>query len=616
MATTTLTSNPPYIPNTSFSNNASAFIISGDGGIDNATIVPDITSIPNSKNFSIYSNLSNVFNFRQNLSIKNNFTEVNTRDEFPKSFSSSTNNQYFEFQFTTPGYIHMRELILNIPMNITELYAVQPNKLPSMYVQKPFCILNNLYNYEFRLGNNQYQMGNLEFTNDILSIKTFMGALKLSAKETRLRSIFGLPYSVNARFQNPNGTFNYQPLNPQLTNLFDNNFLHWNLTPNNSNAICTTKYFPLPLYFIIPFLNQDAYLPQGIPINFKFYFNFPNNNNPGTSRTFDVLFGEVPTGYITINSYAPVAMANNYANTEATAPIDQNNLQLNYNYKILNHTNAQIFNELIFSNNLLYNHFDYKRFEFLANGGSNYDFNVTWNKQRPVEMFFYVTRNSTSDYLQPLSTTTGATQDYFNQAQSYATGFNFTKFEIYMNGQRNLYFKQFNQNYNYSSSSTSNTVSNTYDVINSYEMLQNLADLKTNLNFVNDEDNQINTLGNLAFGTPLKVCLDPEQHYQKNSRSLDKGTTQIRVSMSVTSLLGSASTSGLLQNSILNPTSSVSTATCGSLYTGVPTGYKFVFLMKFPVQTCIDSHMNVSQVEWPAIRSDSHVYKQQTINSN
>jgi hypothetical protein len=39
-------------------------------------------------------------------------------------------------------------------------------------------------------------------------------------------------------------------------------------------------------------------------------------------------------------------------------------------------------------------------------------------------------------------------------------------------------------------------------------------------------------------------------------------------------------------------------------------------LMKFPVQTCIDSHMNVSQVEWPAIRSDSHVYKQQTINSN
>jgi len=616
MATTTLTSNPPYIPNTSLSNNASAFIISGDGGVDNATIVPDITSIPSSKNFSIYSNLSNVFNFRQNLSIKNNFTEVNTRDEFPKSFSSSVSNQYFEFQFTTPGYIHMREIILNIPLNITELYAVQQNKSPSMYCQKPFCILNNLYNYEFRLGNNQYQMGNLEFTNDLLSIKTYMGAIKLSAKEVRIRSIFGLPYSVNARLQNYNGTFNYQPLNANLTNLFDNNFLSWNLYPNNGSGICITKYFPLPLYLIIPFFNQDAYLPQGIPINFKFYFNFPNQNTPGSSRNFDILFGEVPSGYVNVNTYTPMAIANNYSNNEATAPIDQNNLQLNYNYKILNHSNAQLFNELIFSNNLLYNHFDYKRFEFLANGSSNYDFNVTWNKQRPVEMYFYVTRNSTTDYLQPLTNTTGSTQDYFNQAQSYATGFNFNKFEIYMNGQRNLYFKQFNQNYNYSASSTTNLVSNIFDVINSYEMLQNFSDLKNNLNFVNDEDNMINTLGNLVYGAPLKIILDPEQHYQNNTRSLDKGTTQIRVSMSVTSLLGSANVSGLLTNSSLTPTSTSSTSTCSSLYTGVPTGYKFVFLMKFPVQTCIDSHMNVSQVEWPAIRSDSHVYKQQTINSN
>lgn len=594
MATTTVTSNPPDLPVTSTqSNNTSYFIESGDGGVRQATQVPDLTSIPDSDTFAIVNESGQLFNFRQKLVLADEFRDVVTRQELPKSFSQSNGVCVMEWSFTTPGYIKANEMILNIPLNITADVDLDRCMDPSLLVQAPFALLNNLDKYEFKMGSNNYQVGNMEFTSDLLSIKTYMGDRKMNMLETELQSGWGLPFATTgmlASYINASGAVVPPQISsynsPREYKLYQNSVLSAEAA---TIATTQTMYKGLSLASIIPMFDQDCYLPPGLPLNLKLFFKQEVGTfSDSTNARYPFIMGNKPSA-CAINV---TGTFKSYNLMFGSSPFSQNGLYLLYEYKILSEKNNSIYNQLWFSRPLLYNHFDYKRFEFPCNGSATYDLNITWNKQKPTGLYYYLTLQDPTAcqvHGMPISN-----QVLMNLGQSYAGGYLLNKFEVYLNGVRTQF---------YNSQTTTYT-----ETVNANDYLLNLKADKNRIKFIDDENQSIFSTQSKYFAKPLYIKLDTSEKYQFAYRGTDAGSTNIRISLAYDIPLSVTNATFLTDfNEAITVTSAL---------TGVSSAYKMCFLLEYPVQTSINSHMQITQVEWPAITSGNNKYIQQTINTN
>jgi hypothetical protein len=97
----------------------------------------------------------------------------------------------------------------------------------------------------------------------------------------------------------------------------------------------------------------------------------------------------------------------------------------------------------------------------------------------------------------------------------------------------------------------------------------------------------------------VRILLDPAQDYNNNQRSLDKGTTNLRVRIT---LVHFRHLVAYPDNWLVNWPK-----------------YSMVFRFKEAAQLAIDAQQNVQEIDWPCVRANSKKYLNFTnssINAN
>ena len=537
------------------------YLYTGDGGVNNATIVPDITAIPKNENFQIESSLNKVFNNKQTLFLKDNFFETFTHEEFPRNSNTSTNYAQIEFDFNLLGYVNLKDFVLSltIPISYTESGA-EFGPYYNTCEMTPFPILNILNRYELSIGQNSFIVGRPEFTNDLMAIKTYLTTKFSTERENTMRSILGSPTSQNNQEFAGEGYFINSDWRANDQFLFANNMA---FVSNGINETVNRQY-PIMLSDFIPFFNQRAYFPQHLRIKLKMYF-----------QTF-------PTGDIRNNiiyRHDGLTLQEFCKFTDTTIIAAQSSII--YNYSILKNEAATTFNRMFQAESLLYNQYHWRTFRVTANGSSTYEIPITWSKMRPLELFFSIEKNNNA-----LSTGFGNPTLTYNGPLMWCSGFPILRYEIYANGQRLQYYK--------SVLSASESGNQNFNILNAYDVLNNNTVDRMDKEYLEETQTINGKIGNNLSISPIRFILDPNMNYTSSSRSLDKGTTQLRVSMVFGNLPA---------------------ATGQIALTGIPPEYDLVFRFKEPSQLSIDSSHKVEEVDWPAIRANSKTYLNKNMGS-
>lgn len=546
------------------------YLATGDGGVESATIVPDFTSIPNSDNFLINSNLGDVLNFRQSLNLKDNFLENYVREEYPKASSYSREYSSVEFEFSAPGYIHCKDIMMNWRMNFVQKSTWTAQYYQNMY-HTPFALLNLLDYYEIKMGNNNFIVGRPEFTNDLMAIKTYLTTKSSTEEELISRALLGDPASL---FCKVNSSGEQLPdWNIYARAEFQN---QWRTVSAISNP--PQGYFldiPVALSWLAPFFNQDAYLPPHLKINIKMFFKFSTELTSQNVLTNANFSGDLPsfTQIVTFNS-APV--------TDSFFVV--------YNYKIIKETYTRTLNAMLMEKDLLYNYFNMRTFRKQCDEGVfTYDIPIAWSKQRPQELFFTI---EYGDLSAPDPCYFFGTNPIINSAQGYCGGFYIQLLEVYANGQMISRFR--NRDFATNTNFASNVITHA-PVLSCYDVIQNLNISRMSKQSINDTSYLTSDSILINQIVPLRIVLDPSLDYNENMRSLDKGTTNTRIRITLVPM----------KRFVNDPTNWLANWT----------KYSLVFRFKEAAQIAIDHQLNVQEIDWPCVRANSKKYLNATLSS-
>jgi hypothetical protein len=550
------------------------YLATGDGGVSEATVVPDFTSIPNSENFLINSNLGDKLNFRQTLVLKDNFLETLQREEYPRASTQTETNSSVEFEFSLPGYVHCKDLIMNWRFLLSNPTAIAA--LPDTSYQTPYAMLNLLDYYEIKIGNNSFILGRPEFTNDLMAIKTYLSTKWSSEEELISRGVLGSPtskfYNTNQATFDPDWNFYAKA---EWCNM-------WFFTQSRVDE----PFFidiPIALSSLAPFFDQDAYLPPLLKLNFKFFFKYNN-----TSTSADILQNCTVFGADTTPTFSTIL--------NFTAPPQTSNFFFVYNYKLIKEEYNKVFNAMMMEKDLLYNFFNMRTFRRQCEANNfSYDIPITWSKQRPQELFFTL---EYGDQSEPDECVFGTSPQMVNSALGYCGGFYIQLLEVYANGQiisrfRNRGIDQMVTNYN------TELLTQAAPPFSAYDMLQNLN--ISRMTKLNTDDYNALTSDTILINNvmPVRILLDPAQDYNNNQRSLDKGTTNLRVRIT---LVPFRHLVAYPDNWLVNWPK-----------------YSMVFRFKEAAQLAIDAQQNVQEIDWPCVRANSKKYLNFTnssINAN
>ena len=547
------------------------YLATGDGGVSQATVVPDFTSIPNSENFLINSNLGDTLNFRQSLNLKDNFLENLQKQEYPIASTENVSTSSVEFQFSLPGYVHCRDIIMNWRFLMTQGQDFDIAFPDSAYMT-PFVMLNLLDYYEITLGNNSFLVGRPEFTNDLMAIKTYLSTKWSSEEELISRGVLGSPVSQfidTTTMSNPD--WNYYSK------------MEWNNMWKFATARGVGNFYldvPVALSSLSPFFDQNAYLPEMLKMKIKLVFKFGANL---TSAYILSKAAQLGSGDIVPNIRRAIS--------HASAPLTSD-FFVTYNYKILKDVYSSAFNAMMLEKDLLYNYFNMRTFRTQCKTNVfNYDIPITWSKQRPSELYFTLEYGDTSSVD---TTLYGFNPTLVNSAQGFCGGFYIQLLEVYANGQLISRFRNrgVDQIINAGVNGLYTTVIPSFSA---YDMLQNLNFAR--MSKQNTYDTMTLTSDTLLLNQimPVRILLDPSMDYNSNMRSLDKGTTNMRVSL------------------ILVPIKRFVTDPVNWLANW--SKYSLTFRFKEAAQIAIDAQQNIQEIDWPCVRADSKKYLNATISS-
>lgn len=321
---------------------------------------------------NIINTIDNGLGSQQPLKFINDFYESLTHKEYPKSNIYNSNETFVAFEFELLDYTCTKEIFLDFTLGALSkpgFLSIDVLDNASFLQQNHYVVLDNIDNIKVSIGNNKFTLGSEQVYNT-MQLKNNLRFKSKSRTESVLASTLGLERSLvnDNEKMSVFGPFDFNTKGWTKSLLFFGN-------NTNSNIL---KYYStsIPLYFIIPFFNQEnSYLPKGTKIYIDIQFMSSINNR-------------------SLNGLSSVGANNN--GLTFFVP-DLNNIfnpNIMYNYKKLTFENRELMLNLWQNSAFTYNYMDwsYQYFTFVRNNRnfSQFETNLFINLTKPIELVFAV----------------------------------------------------------------------------------------------------------------------------------------------------------------------------------------------------------------------------------
>jgi hypothetical protein len=418
--------------------NAATQAIVGSAAINNATIVPSLSSV----NDGLIHLEGGIELPQQGTTFTKDFYQSSNCYVYPQTVSSET----LTFQFTTPQFLDIDTFVMQVPIAFTFTFnATNTAKFPNPITNslkfgnwaQPSYALQNFVNYvQFKMGSNNWPIDRppLNYIQNTNAAKIH-GAIKNYYLDEELKYLvpLGLPFSTGCStdtlntslFSNAYIRNQWQLYMSEIyLNAFNQAYAGKTQSPTKSASITIIVPVICPLSYLSSFFSATECLPPNVQLRFDLILNqnswtIMSNPNIDGNQTSMIVTGQV----------APTTNANQFVlYSRVKQPIAEQ---------------MMAFNQKWISSPLVYLVNDWEYFDFISQtttGTFNQEIQIA--TQRPTQLFFCIRNTSGSDQTLTTSSIDGSQVTITNFANEYAVGFNYTDMRIVNSGFNELFFRK------------------------------------------------------------------------------------------------------------------------------------------------------------------------------
>lgn len=551
-------------------NSARTTAIYGDNSAQVATIVPDLGAVSDGTSIVVSAN-SEQFNIRQILALDDSIYDTNN-EELYASINSPGN---VTIQGSTTGWVAKRDMILEIPMTFNS-YSVENTTEPAFFggrilqmqgtqrwdnlIQPAYAFLQPIKRFQAAIGENNLLMGN-QTMSYLHGIRQVAADYTGTSQSIPIMTNLGLPVSRTTKVDTLNGNnfFDFTAIPIAIRD-------HWNqvLKMCAYRTLSSEPYtvrVGIPLYMLNSFWasDRDSYLPPGL----KFRFTF-----------------EYDTGVVEVARVANIASTLKQRGTLSVTY--GTNMTLIYpRHQLRQPLQAEI-NTQWLQKPFLYNTLTYETVEVPMDGiNTHFSKDIAISQQRPTQIILTVLPpdNSLSEIEIVEGTGFPIISTMYPNSSCPAK---FSNVRVSLSGRQNYLLN-------------TRTAFGSLDggaIMDATQMLNETVNQETYLDGGSGVRYTISKMnGMFNEGNKLVINLNPGNMEQHGSMSTDQGAITIKVDAD-----------------IQVPTGSTSKA--------FPSGYRLVVYKKLPNQVMIDASKNVTEINWPAVKSNSGFVIASTFNQN
>lgn len=374
---------------------------------------------------SVKANTSgyNDFNLWQSVYLQNNFNEtlrttVKMRHvSDPRLTAFPTALIYSEVDFVLLGYTHMKHIVLTYTKGYIQRNAIRSsNNVQSIFKDKSSITAQSFYRYlvefagiDVQVGNNSFQVVNPSICGDYSHLRIPPLLKKKTQLEYDIMAQFGISHDRMTTRVFTTASDERTPINSSLNCMHasgnnTNEFLYsaeslcpgakyhdmWNDNlKNNLEADGQCKLFSIPLYMLVPFFDQEAYLPPGTPIKIKFnWTKFYSFNDPLLEAHRNIFpFNKIAQYNNTTGLKDIYALSENIDCLDTISPKFVVKPELRYQYQLMPETVNRHFNELFSKTPLNYAWLDYSVYTAeLTDCTGVYKTELTFGNNKPIDI--------------------------------------------------------------------------------------------------------------------------------------------------------------------------------------------------------------------------------------
>ena len=531
------------------------YSVYGDSNITRATINTNLNSIPD-QGVTVKSDLNDL-NVWQGINLNDLFY---TRQFVQQQAFSITNDDTVEFDFTLPGFVHMKQIGIDFQLLLKYFTIFKASSKP----QGSFTFMDVIKNIEIRIGNNSFRPSTVDM-EQIMGMKVHAQRKIRNLEESKAVASWGNLYSNGVifdktevgespiyKFTNANGI-------DGIKDFYDR--IHTDCRQYLNGAPAATQEYvgltPVNMYLglneICPFFNQNSYLPSGTPINIKIFANrLQSGKYQFVSGRDNLIDGDIIS--------------------EINQPmINMSKTMLSFFYYIVKDDARTNFDNMWLSRPLMYNYF-YWRVQELKLDSINtiYTMYLEPGTQVPLELIFVVKKKYDTNNVASLL------DGFANFNNSNACGYKFEYIRIKENGREREKFEPLSQ--------TQYPMNETY----SQTTINNIANAKVN-NDVYPWNTALSSMTGGMQSIPFSVVLSPDKYYNQGVYPTDYGASNLTIEFKISTIKTNVALSS---------------------------DYSIQVYKIYPGQASLNSSYRFIQAEWPVVMTTSGPKITETFNTN